>query len=296
MLRATDFIIGDDTPHHAEPTGGNAKGLIPRDYQAAPVGFYAAAPPLQIPLIPRDQWVERIKVLADAKAFLSQLRLVSGPNGGHIPSLDQGSQGFCWAYSLGSAMTLSRMVMNQPYVRLSPHMLACIIKNYKDEGGWCGLSLQKAEEIGMATVNTWPEKSMSRSNDTPEMRAEALKYKPTEAWADMAASVYDRNLTEDQAMTLLLSLVPIQADFSWWSHSVCAMDAVLLTESKEMQATDFGSLDLSKDEDYKVFASTFGKRILNSWTDDWGDKGTSVLTGTKARLDGGVAPLIMSAA
>ena len=294
MLKPTDFIIGDDTPHHATPPAGQGTGNIPRDYSVKPVGCYGAAP-LTIPLIPRDQWADRIKNMAATKSFVSNIRRTAGPNGGPIPSLDQNGQGFCWAYSFTGCATLSRAIMNQPYVRLSGHMLACIIKGYRDEGGWCGLSLETAMKIGIASVATWPEKSMSRSNDTPAMRAEALLHKPTEAWADLAASVYDRNFTEDQAMTLLLSRVPIQGDLNWWGHSTCIMDPVLVSEDKGLLATDFGSLDLHKDEDYKVFASAFGKRGINSWTDSWGDLGEFVLTGSKAKLDGGVAPLIMTA-
>ena len=293
-LRPTDYIIDDNTPD--APPSGHGKGLIPRDYSVHPVGCYGAAPPMDIPLIPRNEWADRIKSMVATKSAVSNIRRTAGPNGGPIPSLDQNGQGYCWAYSFAMCAMLSRAIMNQPYVRLSAHMLACVIKNYRDEGGWCGLSLQKAEEIGIATVKTWPEKSMSRSNDNATMRAEALLYKPTESWADMAASVYDRNFTEDQAMTLLMSRVPIQGDFNHWGHSVCLMDPVLLNETRAMLATDFGSLDLNKEKDYAVFAAAFGKRGINSWTDGWGDLGEFVLTGSKARLDGGVAPLIMTAA
>lgn len=294
-LQPNDFVIDDNTPSEVQTPGGMGRGLIPRDYTTHPVGFYAGAPPLEMPLIPRDEWVARIQEMDATKSRLSDIRRSAGPSGGHIPSLDQNGQGYCWAYSLAGCVMLIRALMHQPYVRLSGHMLACLIKNYRDEGGWCGLSLEQATKIGIASVEFWKEKSMSRSNDTPEMRANALKHIVTEQWADLQASVYDRNLTEDQAMTLLLTRCPIQGDFNHWSHSVCLMDPVLVTSSATALTTDFGSLDLTNDRDIAIYEAAFGKRGLNSWTDQYGDLGEFVLTGSKARLDGGVAALVTGA-
>lgn len=434
-----DFII-DDSTTFTPSSPNHAKGLIPRDYGKHPVGFYKAAPPLNIPLIPRSEWVERIKEGNASQSFVSHIRRRSGPGGGPIPSLDQNGQGYCfpawtmirmgngsekpieyvvagdavvtaegnvkrvthtmrrhvdeplyspvlrnhsklrqpnlratkehpiltkrgyvkacdlkpsdilafpkfgtaetshteqdekyiwgelwavssepfsgnvfnleveddhsyvaegvgvhncWAYSCTMVTMLARAIMNQPYVRLSGHMIGCLVKDYQDEGGWCGLSLEFVEKNGVASVATWKEKSMSRANDTPEMRADALLHKATHSWADMAASVYDRNLTEDQAMTLLLTRCPIQGDFNWWSHSVCLMDPVLVNEAHA--ACDLGSLDLNNEKDAAQFAAAFGKRGINSWTDDWGDLGEFTLTGSKAHLDGGVCALVTTA-
>ncbi len=38
-----------------------------------------------------------------------------------------------------------------------------------------------------------------------------------------------------------------------------------------------------------MFADVFGKRGLNSWSDDYGDLGEFVLTGQKSLLNGGCA-------
>lgn len=288
-----------------------AKGLIPRDYQAVPVGFYKSAPPLEIPLIPRNEWVSRIDEMTANKSRLSDIRRRSGPNGGHIPSLDQNGQGYCWAYSCVMAVMLARALMNQPYVRLSAHMVGCLVKNYRDEGGWCGLSLDFIMQHGVPTVEFWKEKSMSRSNDTAEMRTNAKLHKVTHSWADLAASVYDRNFTEDQASTLLLTRCPIQGDFNHWGHSVTLMDLILTARNaphmfmgvqefadinpRTLYETDFGSLDLRSPADLRIYEAAFGKKGVNSWTDGWGDLGEFDLTGSKARLDGGVCPLVTEA-
>lgn len=305
------FIIDDTTPDFIHSPGNFAKGHIPRNYEKYKVGFYAAAPPLQIPLIPRGEYVDRIKDMNANKSRVSDIRRRSGPNGGPIPSLDQNGQGYCWGYSCAIVIMLVRAIMNQPYVRLSGHMIGCLVKSYRDEGGWCGLSLEFVERYGVASVETWKEKSMSRSNDTPEMRADALRHKVSHSWADMQASVYDRNLNEDQAMTLLLTSTPIQGDFNHWGHSVGLMDPTIASEYPQLfqgvqvyshlnldtlLSTDFDSLDLHNNaKDREIYTAAFGKRGINSWTDSWGDLGEFILTGSKALLDGGVCPLVTNA-
>lgn len=301
MIRDTDFVIDDSNfmQHAAPPTVDGetrAKGLIPRDYQKHPVGFYGAVPPLaQLQLIPRNDWAKLIQEGEADQSFLSHIRRKNGPNGGHIPSLDQNGQGYCWAYSTGGCIMLWRAKMGLPYVRICPHSVACRIKNFKDEGGWSALSADYVAKNGMNDINDWPEKSMSRSNDNEQSRKAALKYKVDGVWGDMQASVYDRNLSEDQAMSLLLGRWPVMGDFNWWGHAVCLMDPTLnvrpteSTRLRKLMATDFGSLDLNNAADSKVYADAFGKRGLNSWTDNYGDQGEFVLGGTKARLDGGVA-------
>lgn len=282
------------------------KGLIPRDYSKYPVGFYKSAPPASMPLIPRSEWLDRIKGMAADKSRLSDIRRRN-----KIASLDQNGQGFCWAYSCTMAIMLARAIMNQPFVRLSGHMIGCLVKNYQDEGGWCGLSLDFVQEHGVPSVEFWKEKSMSRSNDTPEMRANAKKHIVTDVWADLQTPVYDRNMTEDQSMTLLMTRTPIQGDFNWWGHSVCLMDAVLTSEvmpgifqgvqeyadinPDNLYETDFGSLDLKNPKDLRIYEAAFGKKGINSWTDDWGDLGEFTLVGSKALLDGGVCPLVTKA-
>jgi hypothetical protein len=174
------------------------------------------------------------------------------------------------------------------------------VKAYRDEGGWGAQSLDFITENGVPSVEFWPEKSMSRSNDNAAMRANAALHKPVEVWADLQAAQYDRNLTEDQAMTVLLSRIPLVADWNWWGHSTCMMDPTLNVNPTEATtarwktklATDFDSLDLNNPTDAAVMAEVFGKRGINSWTDSYGKQGEFVLTGNKAHLDGGVAPRV----
>jgi len=294
-------VINDDNwRDHVDPAVVNgeykSKGLIPRNYDIHPPGCYKSAPPLtalDFPLIPRSEWVERIEEMERTKSRLSDIRRI-GNFGKPIPALDQDGVGYCWNHSVTGAVILSRAVMGLPYVRLSAFFIGCLIKNYRDEGGWGALALDFVTEKGVPDVKFWPEKSMQKSNDNAECRANALLHKVTEGFADLASPQWSRNLSEDQAMTLLLCRFPVISDFNWWSHSVCAIDPIITTKGKAnrkgLMSTDFESLDLHNPKDLEVYGAAFGKKILNSWTDQWGDMGEGNLEGTKAILDGGCAP------
>lgn len=272
---AHELVIDDDNwQAFVEPeVDGHRvhRGLVPRDYSAQPVGSspleYDA---VEMPLIPRSEWSARIKEMEATKSRLSDIRRTA-MSGGPMPSYDQNGQGYCWAYSTGSAIMLARAAMNQPYVRLSPHAVACKIKGFRDQGGWSALSMEFAVRYGYPSDQFWPQKSMSRQHDNKQTWNNAKLYQVTAGWWDLGAKVYDRNLTFDQVMTCLLCRVPVCTDFNWWGHAVCAMDPV------------------------EVEAGSFGIRILNSWSDNWGDKGEAVLRGTRAIPNGAVAPRVVDA-
>lgn len=273
-LRQGEILIDDSNwKLHEEPTidgERKSRGLIPRDYSKHPRGYLACAPAIDFPTIPRSEWSARIKEMEAQKSRLSDIRLV-GNAGQIIPSLDQNGKGYCWAHSSTSAVMMLRAASNQPYVPLSAYAVACIIKSYRDEGGWGAQSLDFIQSRGVPSQQFWPQKSMARSNDTPACWENAALHKVTEGWVDLAAAQYDRNLTFDQVMTLLLSRIPVVGDFNWWGHSVCLIDPV------------------------EVEAGSFGVRILNSWGDGWSDRGMGVLSGSKAVPDGSVAPRVTGA-
>lgn len=301
MLRPGELLIGDHNwqQHVADPVVDGehkARGLIPRDYTTHPQGCYRSVPAwsVDMPLIPRGEWSERIRDKVASKSQLSDIRL-TGNNGQMIPSLDQNGQGFCWAYSSTSCVTVMRAVQGQPYVRLSAHAVACKIKNFRDEGGWGAHSAEFITANGVPSVAFWPEKSMSRSNDKPEVWENAKLHRIAEGWVDLAPPVYDRNLTFEQYITSLLCNCPGVFDANFWSHSIAGLDAVdgaeqrLHTRDPEsgklLQLADF---DLAWGMNDPVTGG-IGVRIWNSWGDGWSDRGMSVLSGSKAVPDGSVA-------
>jgi hypothetical protein len=256
-----EIVINDQNWHAtAIAPPGAAKGCIPRDYSVQPHRTYGSVTGVDFPLIPRAEWPDRIADLERSKSRLSDIR-------GDIPSRDQNGKGYCWAHSSTSALLLLRAVQGEPYADLSAYAIACIIKQYQDEGGWGALSMDWVCQNGCPTAQFWPQQSMSRSNDNPAMRENAKLHRVTEGWWDAGAQPYDRALTFDQMATCLLLRIPVVVDMNWWGHSICAVDLVSPTSI----------------------------RIWNSWGDSWSERGMGVLEGQKAVPDGAVAPLVTMA-
>jgi hypothetical protein len=251
------IIHAGNADQHLQPPPGYSKGHIERDFAKYPVGYLKCARPFDLPLIPEANWQAILDARKAGGQFLStSVRQFCGPSGGRMPSRDQNGKGYCWFHSGTSAMLLARGAAGEPWADLSAYMGACLIKNYRDEGGWGAEGVEWVAVNGIATSDFWPQQSMSRSNDTPEMRANAKLHRWTE-WRDLDDS--GPNL-KAQLVTALLMGYPVVVDFNWWSHSVCAVDLVSL--------------------------NPFQIRIWNSWGDGWSDGGMGILEGNHAMPNG----------
>ena len=103
-----------------------AFGLVERNYDEFPEPMFA--PPGDMVLIPESEWDARYDEQEELKSSLEHLYL-SGPNGTPaFRNLDQGSEGYCWIYSVGHSIMMDRLRRNIPLVRLNPHSAGAIIK------------------------------------------------------------------------------------------------------------------------------------------------------------------------
>lgn len=182
--------------------------------------------------------------------------------------------GNCWAHSSTSACLLVRAIQDEPYADLSAYAVACMIKNFRDQGGWGAESLEFIAERGIPTSKTWPQQSMARSNDNPNTWVEAANYKVTE-WMDL-----DPQNMEDQFFTCLLLGIPVVADYNWWGHSVCAIE--------------INNIDV--DSNGRINYRTLEGDIWNSWGDSWSQNGVGALQGRRFIPDSAIAPRAMLAA
>jgi C1A family cysteine protease len=256
------FIINDETAGDDLYPATFGRGHDPS--QVVPCMF---APPAEIPLVPESEWVPRIR---DRKKYKTGLRdLYDAGRAGKIK--DQNGQGYCWAYSLVRTCEYVRAAMGLEYTALSAHSVACKVKNFRDEGGWCGLSAQFVRANGVAPESLWPAKSMSRGHDTPAAWEEGRKYRITEDFVDLTRAAWDQDLTWQQVVSCLLQNIPVVGDYNWWGHSVCLVDV------------DVVDGEVCPDID-------------NSWTEAWGDKGTARLQGRRKYPDGAVATRVLNPA
>lgn len=275
------------------PDGHNrAKGLIPRNFSTHPHGSIPQAPGFSMPTIPREEWSKMIAEKVQSGTRLSDVRL-RGNFGQPIPSQDQNGQGYCWKYGGTAMVMLQRALSNMSFVQLSAHGAACIIKNFRDEGGWCGESLKFQTEVGEAPASLWPLRSMSRSLDTPALRQEMSKYRVIEGYYDLGAPIWNQKMTFEQVATTLLLSMPTQGDFNWWGHSVCLLDLVDGEVTRTILRADSGKLmQLAEFETVwqmdNPVTGGFGIRCWNSWGESWSDRGMGILTGSKAIPDGAV--------
>ena len=296
MLRQGEVIIHDGNYQQflSPVVNGEQKmhGLVPRDFNRLPLGCYANAPASTIAKIPRTEWSQRIKDLVASKSLLSDLRNI-GNNGQPIPSRDQNGKGYCWAHSTVSSAILSRCKEGQPYADLSAYAIACIIKGYRDEGGWGAESMEFLATKGCPTSQFWPQQSMSRSNDKPETWANAALFKDTE-WDDCPRRDFDTQ------MTYALLGCPGPLDLNWWGHSIAQCDPIDGSTCFGMQRADSGKLVTLQEFEavWRVadFGGAFGMRIWNSWGNGWSANGMGILTESKATNDGFLALRVMTPA
>ena len=120
-----DLIIDESTNNDILFDPRFARGAVPRDFDIDPVSMFQD--PSQMPLIPRSEWDARIDEQEREQSSLEHIVKRAG-----IEVLDQNGQGYCWAYSVGMTIMAARARANQPYIRLSPHAVACKIKGFRD--------------------------------------------------------------------------------------------------------------------------------------------------------------------
>lgn len=226
------------------------------DLTTRPIGYAYGGTADPFPdtlLIPKSEVQARVQERKDTKRTLRDLcdRV-------NLPPKNQEQTNYCWVNAPTYCMEVTRVIMNQPIVTLSPASAGAQITNYQNVGGWGKTALQWISDHGLVPVDKWPANAISQQYATPDNKTLAMNYRCTEWW-----ELQPQNM--DQLWSCLLRDMPVAVGLSWWSHEVSYIDVDWV------------------DGDVAII-------FRNSWGANWGDNGYSVLQGQKRIPDDAVAP------
>ncbi len=233
---------------------GMRSGLEKRNLDEDPIGGFAKG--FDIPVIPRDEWCDRIEEIEKTKSRLSDLSYQS-----NLECQDQNGTNYCWANAPVYCVQLVRVAMGLGVEYLSPASVAAPMKKYKNKGGWGTQALKYIVDKGIVPAKHWPVNAIDKKYYTEENLESAKNYAVTE-WYDLQPGNFD------QLMTCLLLRIPAVVGYHWWLHQVSAIDPICL-----------GGGD-------------YGIRIRNSWGMSYGKDGYAILGENKGTPDDAVAPRV----
>lgn len=259
---------------HIESAGptdddGNPRmfGLIPRDYEKVPYGSTGFATPVGLPLIPMEEWPDRI---ADQERTKSSLwHIWRDSMGSKI--LDQNGIPYCHAFSPALAIMILRAVNNLAPVEISAGSIGGPVTGYRKRGAWIMDDLKQVVRHGAATTEFVPMLQVSRSGWKPGADENARRHKVEEWWEG-------RRRSQAELMTCLLSNIPVCTGHNWWGHAVTAIRAIDVNPN--LSATNW---------------KRYGSGNLNSWGANYGDRGYFILSGSKHLPDEQYMPRVTTA-
>lgn len=253
-------VIGDDNwqehvKHSDEASFGRGfEGPSPEGYGAAALVEFPKAL-----IIPMDQWDERIEEQERTESTLYHMIRRVG-----LKVKNQGQTNYCWAFSATWATEIIRVKQNQPYRELSATSVACLVKNYRNVGGWGDEALDFISNVGPTLVSLWPERQLQKTFDNPESRAAREQNRVTKWWKPRTLLEYG---------SALLRRIPVSGGHNFWRHQVTHVRLV-------------------KRDGRQRYGGLFG----NSWDVTYGDDGYGVLEGDRMLPDDMCCPAVTEGA
>jgi hypothetical protein len=188
-----------------------ATGLIERDYSQFPSGYCLAAPSAPDSwIVPENEREERLKEQKANRASLLHLR---EKYYSILKSLNQGNRPLCWAYSTTKAVMYLLAQSGMPEL-LSAFWTAGIANGWRNQGGWCTLSLDALKNVGAVPAEACPD--FSPKYVTADNKALAAKRRVIE-WYDGGEN-RDRN--RDIVISACLLGLPFVGDHNNIGHSM----------------------------------------------------------------------------
>lgn len=245
-------------------------GFIPRDEVAQPLGSGVGTvtlPQWALSQYPRETWKERIEELAAKKMRIQDI-LAAACDRATNPfiCLNQNPTNYCWCYAVIHAIMILRELSGEPFFRMSPYSVACIVKNFSNNGGWGSQANEQCVRAGVATEEFWPMEhprmsSSERSSANmsairngrqylESSRANAALHRTVEFW-----DLKPRNWAEKIAC--LLIPMPVASGYNWMGHERCSIDACLMSNG-DTGCVDLDSYTGNGKLDLKILASSRG--------------------------------------
>lgn len=274
-------VITDDNwrdavvPPSAAGDEWSSTGYVPRDEHESPYGSMAGTtslPPWVMAQYGTKQ--ARKERMAELKAKGMRVqdilqraieRAKDHPRGKYV-GLNQNPTNYCWTYGLIHQIMAERELNGEPFLRLSPYSVACIVKNFQNQGGWGSQACQQVIKEGVATEEFWPmeKPGMSSSERSAanmsairngrqylaSSRANAALKKVSEYW-----ELKPRNWEEKAACLCVPH--PVASGYNWMGHERCSIDLCLLSNGDE-GCVDQDSYTTDGGLDLKVLASSRG--------------------------------------
>lgn len=190
-----------------------ATGYIPRDYKAFPLGCDKLHTKewdiRKMPLLSRKEAIQKAKDnIADG---LDPLSMMIKRN---VMPTYQNGLGYCWIHAAVMAMMEAMARMGLPVLRLCPTGPGALIKNYRDRGGNAFEAFPHLRAHGCPTTDYWKPNSLSKSNDTPEMREDAKRRLVLE-WFELPDN------SDEYKWTAMANCYSVWCGYANMGHAMC---------------------------------------------------------------------------
>lgn len=268
IMPGVQYIPDHEIDLHAKPytmdhnlgVQVSASGFIPRDYSKQPFGSLPNTSAFPTELLLDDQQIkERIEELERTKTDLVSLLQYLWDNKQWV-GLNQDPTNYCWCFAVIHAIMILRAMAGEPFLRLSPFSVACIVKNFSNIGGWGGEANEQCVAEGVCAEEFWPFGIPGSGNvQSANMNAirngrqylassrENAKLHTVKEWWELGA----RN--NRQKLSALCIPLPVPSGYNRIGHERCSVKATIQSNGT------FGCVDLDSytqrgEPDLKAFS------------------------------------------